>query len=80
MQDNTPKGKPVLARGRAVVGIDIGKRKHAAAAVTSQGELVARLASFTNTREGIETLHREVLKKAGGRRKTLVAMEATLRR
>lgn len=77
MKENIPKGKPVLARGRAVVGIDVGKRKHAAAAVTAQGELVARLASFSNTREGIESLQREVLKKAGGPRKTLVAMEAT---
>lgn len=77
MQNNNQNGKPVLARGRAVVGIDIGKRKHAAAVVSAQGELVARLTSFTNTREGIESLHREVLKKAGGPRKTLVAMEAT---
>jgi len=77
MHKDIPKGKPIIARGRAVVGIDIGKRKHAAAAVSPQGEVIARLASFSNTREGIDRLERDVLKKAGGPRKTLVAMEAT---
>lgn len=77
MQKKHRKGRPILARGRAVVGIDIGKRKHAAAAVSPQGEIVARLASFSNTLEGVQLLQREVLKKAGGPRKTLVAMEAT---
>jgi len=77
MQKGNRKGKPVLARGRAVVGIDIGKRKHAAAAVSPQGEVIARLASFSNTLEGIDLLNREVLKTTGGPRKTLVAMEAT---
>ena len=77
MQKTIPKGKPVLARGRAVVGIDIGKRKHAATAISPQGEIVARLATFSNTREGVDLLEREVLEKAGGPRKTLIAMEAT---
>ena len=77
MQEKNHKGKPILARGRAVVGIDIGKRKHAATAVSPQGEIIARLTSFTNTREGIELLQREVLVRTGGPRKTLVAMEAT---
>lgn len=71
------KGRPVLARGRNVVGIDIGKRKHAATALSPQGEIIAQLASFPNTREGVELLEKRVLRKAGGPRKVLVAMEAT---
>jgi transposase len=70
-------GKPVLAKGRAVVGIDVGKRKHAATALTPQGEKIAQLASFPNTRAGIDLLEKEVLRKAGGPGKVLVAMEAT---
>ncbi|HEX42158.1 MAG TPA: IS110 family transposase [Phycisphaerales bacterium] len=73
----SPAGKPVLAKGRTVVGIDVGKRKHAATALTPQGELVAQLASFPNTRAGIDLLEKEVLRKAGAPGKVLVAMEAT---
>jgi len=71
------KGKPVLPRGRAVVGIDIGKRKHAATALSPQGEVIAQLASFPNTRQGVDQLEKEVLRKAGGPGKVLVGMEAT---
>jgi transposase len=67
----------VLAKGRAVVGIDVGKRKHAATALTPQGEVIAQLASFPNTRAGIDLLEKEILRKAGGPGKVLVAMEAT---
>jgi transposase len=70
-------GTPVLAQGRAVVGIDVGKRKHAATALTPQGEVIAQLASFPNTRAGIDRLENELLRKAGGPGKVLVAMEAT---
>jgi transposase len=70
-------GKPVLAKGRAVVGIDVGKRKHAATALTPNGEMIAQLASFPNTRQGIDLLEKAVLRKAGGPGKVLVAMEAT---
>jgi transposase len=70
-------GKPVLAKGRAVVGIDVGKRKHAATALSPQGEVIAQLASFPNTKAGIDLLEQEVLRKAGGPQKVLVAMEAT---
>ena len=69
--------KTVLAKGRAVVGIDVGKRKHAATALTPNGEIIAQLASFPNTRGGINLLEKEVLRKAGGPGKVLVAMEAT---
>ena len=67
----------VLAKGRAVVGIDVGKRKHAATALTPQGEVIAQLAAFPNTREGIDLLEKDILRKAGGPGKVLVAMEAT---
>lgn len=69
--------KPVLANGRAVVGIDVGKRKHAATALTPNGEMTAQLASFPNTRQGIDLLEKEILRKAGTPGKVLVAMEAT---
>ena len=70
-------GKPVLAKGRAVVGIDVGKRKHAATALTPNGEMIAQLASFPNTRQGIDRLEKDILRKAGGPGKVLLAMEAT---
>ena len=71
------RAKTVLAKGRAVVGIDVGKRKHAATALTPNGEIIAQLASFPNTRDGINILENKVLRKAGGPAKVLLAMEAT---
>jgi len=71
------KGQPVLPRGRAVVGIDIGKRRHAATALSPHGEVIAQLAAFPNTRQGVDQLEKEVLRKAGGPGKVLVGMEAT---
>ena len=65
-------GKPVRAKGRAVVGIDVGKRKHAATALTPNGERIAQLASFLKTRVGIDLLEKEILRKAGGPGKVLV--------
>ena len=77
-QRKPPKqGDPVLANGRAVCGIDIGKRRHAAAALSPQGEILARIDAFSNTQAGIDRLEQEVLLKAGGPGKVLVAMEAT---
>jgi transposase len=73
----TRQGQPVLARGRAVVGMDVGKRKHAATALSPQGEVLAQLASFPNTRQGVDRLEKELLLPAGGPGKVLVAMEAT---
>ena len=70
------KGLPVRTGGRAVVGIDIGKRKHAATALSPQGEIIAQLAAFPNTRQGVDQLEKEVLRKAGGPSKVLVGMEA----
>ena len=71
------QAQPVLPRGRAVVGIDIGKGKHAATALSPQGEVIAQLASFPNTRHGVDQLEQEALCKAGGPGKVLVGMEAT---
>jgi transposase len=73
----SPQGQPVLPRGRAVVGIDIGKGKHAATALSPQGEVIAQLASFPNTRQGVDLLEQEALRKVGGPGKVLVGMEAT---
>ena len=39
--NNPGPGRPVLAQGRAVVGIDIGKRTHAATALSPPGEILA---------------------------------------
>jgi len=68
---------PVRAEGRAVVGIDIGKNKHAAVGVSSQGEKIASLAAFQNNREGVDTLQARVLEPAGTPQQQLFAMEAT---
>jgi transposase len=75
-KDHRP-GMPVLAGGRAVVGIDIGKRKHAATALSPKGEILAQLASFPNTCEGLDRLETELLRPAGGPGNVLAAMEAT---
>jgi len=71
------KDCPVLARGRAVVGIDIGKQKHSAFAVGPQGERLASLASFENNRAGVDRLEAVVLQAAGPPEEVLFAMEAT---
>ena len=71
------KDCPVLARGRAVVGIDIGKRKHSAFAVGPQGQKMASLASFDNDRTGVDRLEAVVLRVAGPPTEILFAMEAT---
>ena len=68
---------PVRAGGRAVVGIDIGKRHHAAAAVNPQGEKIASLAVFQNTREGVDLLQSRVLDPSGDPKRIIFAMEAT---
>jgi len=68
---------PVRAGGRAVVGIDIGKRHHAAVAINPQGEKIASIASFQNTREGVDILQTRVLDPTGTPPQLLFAMEAT---
>ncbi len=71
------KTQPVLARGRAVAGIDVGKRKHAATTLSPQGEILGQIACFENTRQGVDRLENDLLLPAGGPGKVLVAMEAT---
>jgi transposase len=71
------KDLPVRAGGRNVVGIDIGKKTHAAAGVRATGEDAGPVISFDNDRAGIDRLEKLVLRPLGGSRKVLVAMEAT---
>ena len=71
------KANTVRVDHRNIVGIDIGKRKHAATAVTPKGAVIASLKSFENNRAGVDLLERQVLHPATGRSKPLVAMEAT---
>ena len=74
---NKPKANVVVVDHRNIVGIDIGKRKHAATAITPKGAVIASVGVFENNKEGIDLLEREVLVPAGGKSKPLVALEAT---
>jgi transposase len=76
-QKNKIKANVVRVDHRNIVGIDIGKRKHAATAVTPEGCAIATLRSFKNNREGVNLLERRVLHPATDEVKPLVAMEAT---
>ena len=71
------KANTVHVDHRNIVGIDIGKRKHAATAVTSKGSAIATLKTFENNKAGVDLLERQILIPATGRSKPLVAMEAT---
>lgn len=77
MKTQKTKANTVAVGRRNIVGIDIGKRKHAATALSTKGCVIATLKSFTNNREGVELLERQVLRPATGKTKPLVAMEAT---
>ncbi len=72
-----PKANVVVVDHRNIVGIDIGKRKHAATAITPKGAVIASLSPFENNKEGVDLLEREVLVPATGRSKPLIALEAT---
>jgi len=74
---NKPKANVVVVDHRNIVGIDIGKRKHAATAITPQGAVIASVNVFENNKEGVDLLEREVLVPAGDKSKPLVALEAT---
>jgi transposase len=71
------KANTVLVDHRNIVGIDIGKRKHAATAISPKGAVLARLNVFENNKAGIDLLEREVLRPVTGRNKPIIAMEAT---
>lgn len=82
LMQNIPKKKRIKANTvhvdhRNIVGIDIGKRKHAATAVTPQGTIIASLAHFENNKSGVDLLERQVLFPATNRSKPMIAMEAT---
>lgn len=79
MSAPTPSRKdlPVHPNGRHVVGIDIGKKTHAAAALTRDGRDFGRTLSLTNDRAGIDRLEEHLLKPLGGPQALLLGMEAT---
>jgi len=54
------KANTVQVDHRNIVGIDIGKRKHAATAVTPKGGVIASLKMFENHKAGIDLLERQV--------------------
>ena len=74
---NKPKANVVVVDHRNIVGVDIGKRKHAATAITPKGAVIASLNVFENNRQGVDQLEREVLVPANCHGKPLIAMEAT---
>ena len=71
------KANTVRVDERNIVGIDIGKRKHAATAVSPQGVTIASLKLFENNRLGVDQLERHVLVPATAPHKPMIAMEAT---
>jgi transposase len=79
MSAPTPSRKdlPVHPNGRHVVGIDIGKKTHAAAALTRDGRDFGRTLSLTNDRAGIDRLEEQLLKPLGGPKAVLLGLEAT---
>jgi len=77
MNKQKVKANTVRVDHRNIVGIDIGKRKHAATAVTPKGAVIASLKSFENNQAGVELLERKVLIPATGKSKPRIAMEAT---
>jgi len=77
MSKQKVKANTVHVDHRNIVGIDIGKRKHAATAVTPKGAVIASLKSFENNQAGVDLLERQVLLPATGKSKPRIAMEAT---
>lgn len=71
------KDLPVHANGRHVVGIDVGLKNHAAAALTATGQDFSRVIMFSNDRAGIERLEAQLLTPLGGSSTVLIGMEAT---
>jgi hypothetical protein len=60
MSKQKQKANTVMVDHRNIVGIDIGKRKHAAAAVTPKGAVIASLKSFENNQAGVDLLEHQV--------------------
>ncbi len=61
-----------------IAGVDIGKAKHAVAAVSERGSVVMKPWFFNQDREGFKKLF-EALEQLGGPQKIIVGMEATSR-
>jgi transposase len=68
--------KPVPPRGRNAVGIDIGRKRHAASGVRPDGEKIGKT-MLANDRQGVDRIEGLLLKPLGGPDGALVAMEAT---
>lgn len=77
MNTPSPKDQPVTANGRHVVGIDVGKKHHAAAGVTALGADFGRVLWFPQLRAGIDRLENLLLKPLGQPSQILIGMEAT---
>ena len=73
MTDNSQ----LLPSQRPVVGIDIGKRRHAAAAVMADGRSFGKPMAFRNDRAGIDRLDERLLIPLKADGPVLVAIEAT---
>jgi transposase len=61
-----------------IAGVDIGKAKHAVAAISESGELVMKPWFFNQDQQGFEKLFKS-LERLGGADKVMVGMEATSR-
>jgi transposase len=79
MSAPTPSRKdlPVHPNGRHVIGIDVGKKTHAAAALTRDSREFGRTLSLSNDRAGIDRLEEQLLKPLGGPQAVLLGLEAT---
>ncbi len=75
--NSSRKDRPVSPGERNVVGIDIGKKRHAAAGLTAAGEPAGPKLSFANDRAGVDKLEEKLLKPLGGPERVLIGMEAT---
>jgi len=71
------KDQPVHPNGRHVVGIDIGCKRHAAAACTRDGREFGRVIFCANDRHGVERLQTQLLLPLGGPPAVLIGLEAT---
>ena len=67
----------LLPSQRPVVGIDIGKRKHAAAGVMTDGRDFGKPLPFKNNRAGIDLLEKKILAPLNAEGPVLVGIEAT---
>jgi transposase len=67
----------VKPEGKDVLGIDIGKKNHAAVGVRVSGDVFGPRMMFTNDAPGMDRLERLLLEPLGGPDRLIVAMEGT---